>query len=163
MLHPVVLASIALLLANDHILKERWPGVVTGKLSDVAGLVFFPVLLFSLAEIGSIVLRRRSSSPSVLVGCILATAAAFASAELVPSLERVLEATWGALASPRDAISGSPSPVAMVADPSDLVALPALWVAWLVAARRRFSSESARMWPWTTSRTTTRPASSSSG
>lgn len=163
MLHPVVVASIAILLANDHVLKQRWPGVVTGKLSDVAGLAFFPVLFFSLAEIGSILLRRRPPSPSVLVGCILATAVAFASAEVVPSFDRLLEATWGALASPRDAISGSPSRVTMVADPSDLVALPALWVAWLVAARRRFPSESARMWPWTTSRTTTRPASSSSG
>jgi hypothetical protein len=143
MLHPIVVASVALLLANDHVFKLRWPSVVTGKLSDVAGLVFFPVLLFSLAEMWSAVLRRRAPSPSILVGCIFVSGIVFASAEVAPSFERVLEATWGALASPRDAISGSSSPVAMVADPSDLVALPALWVAWRVAARRRLPSESA--------------------
>lgn len=143
MLHPVVVASVVLLLANDHVFKLRWPSVVTGKLSDVAGLAFFPVLLFSFAEMWSAVLRRRAPSPSILVGCIFVTGIVFASAEVAPSFERVLEAMWGALASPREAISGSSSPVTMVADPSDLVALPALWVAWRVAARRRLPSESA--------------------
>jgi len=95
-----------------------------------------------LAEMCSAVLRRRAPSRSILVGCIFVTGIVFASAEVAPSFERVLEAMWGALASPRDAISGSSSPVTMVADPSDLVAMPALWVAWRVAARRRLPSDS---------------------
>ena len=36
---PVFFGSIALLLLNDHVLKAAWPGLVTGKLSDVAGVV----------------------------------------------------------------------------------------------------------------------------
>ncbi|WP_345393526.1 hypothetical protein [Nonomuraea salmonea] len=30
------------LLVNDHLLKAAFPGVVTGKLSDVAGLLVAP-------------------------------------------------------------------------------------------------------------------------
>ena len=30
---------------NDHVLKHACPGVVTGKLSDFAGLFFFPLFL----------------------------------------------------------------------------------------------------------------------
>src|SRR5919106_2448782 len=94
MLHPVVVASVVLLLANDHVFKLRWPSVVTGKVSDVAGLVFFPVLLFSFAELCSAVLHRRAPSPAILVGCIFVTGIAFASAEVAPNFERVLEAIW---------------------------------------------------------------------
>ncbi|WP_156325293.1 hypothetical protein [Nonomuraea sp. SBT364] len=38
-----VVAALVLLL-NDHLLKHAWPGPVTGKLSDVAGLVVAPPL-----------------------------------------------------------------------------------------------------------------------
>ena len=34
-----------LLALNDHVLKQAWPGWVTGKLSDVAGLVVAPAVL----------------------------------------------------------------------------------------------------------------------
>ncbi len=37
--------SVAVLLANDHVLKAAWPGLVTGKLSDVAGVSMVAVLL----------------------------------------------------------------------------------------------------------------------
>ena len=50
-LHPVVLTALAIWLLNDHVLKARWPGAVTGKLSDVAGLVAFPVLLAAGIEV----------------------------------------------------------------------------------------------------------------
>jgi hypothetical protein len=37
--HPVFTGSVALLAVNDHVLKARWPGLITGKLSDIAGVV----------------------------------------------------------------------------------------------------------------------------
>lgn len=40
--HPVTVAGVLVLLINDHLLKHTWPGFVTGKLSDVAGLVVAP-------------------------------------------------------------------------------------------------------------------------
>ena len=35
---PGFILGVGALLANDHILKSAFPGVITGKLSDVAGL-----------------------------------------------------------------------------------------------------------------------------
>lgn len=42
---PWFLVAIAVLVVNDHILKSAWPGAVTGKVSDFAGLVVVAVLL----------------------------------------------------------------------------------------------------------------------
>ena len=43
--HPVTWLSIALLVVNDHILKVVYPSWITGKLSDFAGLFFFPFIV----------------------------------------------------------------------------------------------------------------------
>ncbi len=48
LLHPVFLASLLLLLLNDHWWKYDYPSWFTGKLSDVAGLVVLPVFLRAL-------------------------------------------------------------------------------------------------------------------
>ena len=51
--HPLSVAALVLLALNDHVLKQAWPGFVTGKLSDVAGLVVAPlVLAVPLAALG---------------------------------------------------------------------------------------------------------------
>lgn len=42
LVHPVTVFATALLIVNDHLLKAAYPGWVTGKLSDVAGLVMAP-------------------------------------------------------------------------------------------------------------------------
>lgn len=42
------MAALAVLLVNDHVLKGRYPGIVTGKLSDVAGLFLVGALLYAL-------------------------------------------------------------------------------------------------------------------
>jgi hypothetical protein len=47
-LHPLPLASVALLAANDHYLKFKFPGFITGKLSDFSGVFFFPLFLCAL-------------------------------------------------------------------------------------------------------------------
>ncbi len=36
--------SVLALAVNDHVLKPAWPGLVTGKLSDVAGVVMVAIL-----------------------------------------------------------------------------------------------------------------------
>jgi hypothetical protein len=41
--HPVFTGSVALLAINDHVLKARWPGLITGKLSDIAGVIMFAI------------------------------------------------------------------------------------------------------------------------
>ncbi len=47
--HPIFLGSLALLAVNDAVLKQAWPGLVTGKASDVAGLLLVGWLLYRSA------------------------------------------------------------------------------------------------------------------
>ena len=50
--HPLPIAAVLVLTLNDHVLKGSGllPGWLTGKLSDFAGLFFFPLLLAALAR-----------------------------------------------------------------------------------------------------------------
>ena len=51
LLHPVVAAAVVVLLLNDHLFKAAAPGLATGKASDFAGLLFFPLLLVAAWEV----------------------------------------------------------------------------------------------------------------
>ena len=66
-LHPLWLASLALLVLNDHVLKGAGllPGVITGKLSDVTGMLVAPVVLACLLRVRS---RRGLALAHVAVG-----------------------------------------------------------------------------------------------
>jgi hypothetical protein len=79
LLDPVVVASVTLLVVNDHLLKQAARGtawsLVTGKLSDVAGMVFFPVLLVAAVELVQ-AWRGRFSSPSPRVASVVAVVVA---------------------------------------------------------------------------------------
>ena len=48
--HPFVLAALVLTALNDHYFKYKYPGLVTGKISDFTGLFFFPLLLNAFFE-----------------------------------------------------------------------------------------------------------------
>src|SRR3990170_5839611 len=64
--HPLTLACIGLLLVNDHFLKRLYPSTLTGKLSDFAGLFFFPFLLTALLGLaGSAVSRLPARSSGI--------------------------------------------------------------------------------------------------
>ena len=59
--------ALAVLALNDHVLKQAWPGLVTGKLSDAAGLVVAPPLVALLLALltkalGLLLFRRRRAS-----------------------------------------------------------------------------------------------------
>lgn len=41
---PWFFAAVATLAINDHVLKAAWPGLVTGKVSDFAGVVVVATL-----------------------------------------------------------------------------------------------------------------------
>lgn len=118
---PVGVLSLVVLILNDHILKEAWPGLVTGKLSDVAGLVVAPLLLaVGLALVG---LRRPAE------WACAATALGFALVKSLPAAAVQVSSWWS--------VSGFPT--AMRPDPWDLLTLPAVGVALAVhrhAARR---------------------------
>lgn len=128
--HPVSLAAIGLLIVNDHILKEVWPGFATGKLSDLAGLVFFPLLLVAIHQLVT------GRAPVWLgIGAVVATGMCFALIQVWGPAAGFYRDGLGYLQLPfRFLMSGSASvgPVQHVADPSDLMVLPALAVSWRI-------------------------------
>ncbi|MCB0961787.1 MAG: hypothetical protein KDA98_00515 [Acidimicrobiales bacterium] len=77
---PVFLVATAVLLLNDHVFKERFGGVVTGKLSDIAGVVVVGV-------VAAVVLDARR-------GMVL-TAVAFSALKVVPGVAEAVAPVLG--------------------------------------------------------------------
>lgn len=124
-MHPVTLAAILLLVVNDWLLKPRWPGAVTGKLSDISGLAFAPVVLSAAIGLVLYVAAKLGAriDPSLtrrrLVACTAATATAFAAIKLVPAAGDALAKVIGHGAR-------------FVPDRTDLLCLPAILIAlWI--------------------------------
>ena len=132
-------------MVNDHVLKRAWPGFVTGKLSDVAGLCFFPLFLVALTQLGK---RLRgqpvTSSRKEVAIAVFATGAVFAAIQISAAAGTVYRFGLGALQWPLAAATellqtqSLPAlrPVALTPDVTDLLALPALWLPWRIATRR---------------------------
>jgi hypothetical protein len=146
LLNPAALGAIALLLLNDHRWKLDHPGVVTGKLSDIAGLVFFPLLLQAAWELARAASRRPfHPSRRLLVGAVVATGLVFTLVKTLPFAGTCYRWGLAALQWPfRALLAADPPPlhpVALVQDATDLLALPALAVAlaigWPRATGRR--------------------------
>jgi tetratricopeptide (TPR) repeat protein len=115
LLTPIYLGTVAILVVNDHVLKQAFPGVVTGKLSDFAGLFAFAVFF-------SVAIRRHV--PAIHV----AIAVAFA-AWKSPLSDPAIEA-WNAT---------MPFRIARAVDYSDLLGLSVLPLS-LAYLRRRWWS-----------------------
>jgi len=132
--HPLPLGALALLAINDHLLKGSGllPGWLTGKLSDLAGLFFFPLLLTAICDVvlfGWNVIARRTLFDASLRRWKLAAAASltgalFVAIKLSPAVaDRYL---W--LVDHIDLIDLL-RPGRIAQDPTDLIALPVLAVA----------------------------------
>ena len=105
---PFTAGAVAVLALNDHVLKQAWPGLVTGKLSDAAGLVVAPPLVALL-----LALTRVRWSP------LLVTGVGFAVVKTLPLAADAASAALGWVAGPSY----------VRADPTDLLTLPALVLA----------------------------------
>jgi hypothetical protein len=120
-LHPIALAAVLVLVINDWLLKPRWHDWVTGKLSDVAGLAFAPVVLS--AVIGLALRLAGAKDPSLshrrLVACCVATAAGFAAVKLCAPVRDHLAQLIGHHAE-------------FYPDLSDLLTLPAVLVSYAI-------------------------------
>lgn len=145
LLHPAALVALAGLIVNDQILKAAWPGVVTGKLSDVAGLVVAPLVIQAAWEIGQWTAGRwQGPTRSVLAGAIVAVGLGFAAVQLWDLASDAYGWVLGAAQWPFRAVAavlmGIPAPgvaaVIATADAEDLLALPALAITWWVGRRR---------------------------
>jgi len=146
LLHPVALGAVALLILNDHVLKSAWPGAVTGKLSDVAGLVVAPLALQAGWELLTWA-RGRWVGPStrVLAVAIALVGVGFVAIQLWEPAVSAYRWGLGILQWPFQAVAAvvvhgdALPPLAAVSstpDAADLLALPSLGVAWWVGERR---------------------------
>jgi hypothetical protein len=133
------------LVVNDHALKGAGllPGVVTGKLSDFAGLFFFPLLLVTLLNLTARSLARFSdallplASPSrnqIITACI-ATGVFFSGVQLWEPIADFYSTALAHLQIWHDVPR-----VEVTQDPLDLIALPSLVVCyyWSLDGLRRF-------------------------
>ncbi len=124
--HPASLLAIALLLLNDHVLKAAIPSWMTGKLSDFAGLFFFPFLVAA----GLSLLLSRSNLTDKQIGLLsFAIVAAWFTALKTTAVANHLTAQIA------DALLGRPSVFAL--DATDLIALSALLPAWVLWKRSK--------------------------
>lgn len=108
LLHPVTLASLVVLVVNDHVLKWCWPGLITGKLSDIAGMILAPIVLGAFVELAT---RRRLPWT-----CTIAVGVAFALAKTWAPATHAYEVVFATIRFAQR--------VVLVRDPTDLVALP---------------------------------------
>jgi len=123
----VSLGAVLLLVVNDHLLKQAdvVPAAITGKLSDLAGLAFFPLLLTALVDLVLLGVARLGPPVDFTLGrrklaaAIAATGAVFTAVKLSPDAAHVAA----------DALTALGIRSHIVADPSDLLALPALAIA----------------------------------
>lgn len=121
--HPVTLAALVVLLLNDHLLKAAYPGPLTGKLSDVAGLVLAPPLVTTVV----LSLARRMPAGPAATGSMVAVGAIFTIIKAIPAAANAASAAWSIILGPS----------LVRADRTDLFALPALAIAWHVWTRAR--------------------------
>ncbi len=128
--HPATVLATVLLVLNDHVLKAAAPGFVTGKLSDIAGLVLAPALVAVALTTIRVPARIAGVLACGLVG------AGYSAVKASPVVAGYASAGWS--------LVNGPSTVA--ADGTDLLVLPALGLAWLVWRHARTRPPRDRLW-----------------
>jgi hypothetical protein len=123
----IFLGAVALLVVNDWLLKGAGvlPGWLTGKLSDLAGLVVAPVVLGALLTLARVPAAASRVLAATTVG--LAFAAMKLDTAFASSLDDVVNATTRAV--------GLPLAARTVPDPTDLLGLPLLVLGGWLAPR----------------------------
>ncbi len=108
-LHPWPLLAVMILALNDHILKTRFPGFITGKLSDFVGLFYFPIFLAAII----VLLTGQRFSRRLTLGMIVCADVLLISVKLSPVLAAFVDSIFGRYLFTTH----------LVADPTDLAAL----------------------------------------
>lgn len=128
---PVTVVGVVLLAVNDHVLKQAHPGLVTGKVSDVVGLLVAPPLLALLLALAGVPRARGTA--------LVATGTGFGLVKLWQPATDVANDAWR--------LTGDWA-TTILRDPTDLVALPSLLLAaWVSrhASRPRTVRSRARL------------------
>lgn len=120
------LMAVGLFALNNFVLKRAWPGLITGKLSDLLICFFLPLFVSALlARVSSLGAAARVAAGIALTAAILIAVKTSASAS------RVLDRDIALLLGPFG-VRTAPNRV----DVTDLWALPMLALAWLHARRK---------------------------
>ena len=125
LLAPLPLLALVALVANDWLLKPTGaPEWITGKLSDLAGVFVFPLVLTAAADLALYAVLRGRADFTLrrwkLAVAIAATALAFAATKLSQPVADLV-------ASVTAAVFGRGE---VMADRYDLIALPLLALTW---------------------------------
>jgi len=119
--HPASWAAILLLLLNDHVLKQFTPSWITGKLSDFAGLFFFPYLITAVASI--FLDRIRVSRRIIGLVTFGFVGIGFSLLKISPFVNQWFSQVASQVLA---------TPVHYALDPTDTLALLTLWPSWLL-------------------------------
>jgi hypothetical protein len=136
LLHPVLLVALAIWSLNDHLLKPTFAAWWTGKLSDVASLVAFPLLVVGASELVRGRWLGRLELPLVVFWC-LATGFVMATINTLPEAAWAYRHGLGFAQWLATGARGAPHAVQLTVDPTDLWTLPALAAPLGLAWRRR--------------------------
>jgi len=117
--HPLAVGAIILLLLNDHWLRWNYPSWWTGKIGDVAWLIFAPFLLTFML---SYLLPKNKLRYSVAIAFI-GVGLVFGLGNTVPIFHNFIVSTFQMVA------GWQPQ---MYLDPTDLLTLPALLIGWKI-------------------------------
>jgi hypothetical protein len=147
LIHPLVLAGLAVWIVNDHVLKSAYPSWWTGKLSDIASLAVFPLVPYAAADLW----RTRHGAPppavSTLVFWIVATGLVMVTIKTLDVAAETYRWGLGAAQWPLRALRAWSlvhiQPVRLTQDPTDIFALPALIVPWYVVRAQLGSTTAA--------------------
>ncbi len=84
LIHPVALVAMGVVIINDRWIKIHHPGLVSGKLSDFAGLIYFPLFVATLVEVCRWAFRskRWTVTPRFVGGVATVTGVVFTLAKV---------------------------------------------------------------------------------
>jgi len=123
------------MVINDLLLKPAWPGFVTGKLSDLAGMIYLPLLLMGLLELmRASVARPWPVGGRAMASCVVVTVVVFGLAKISPTAARAYGDLMGWVRWP---VVRPWRTVHVTHDLTDLITLPAAGLAYLDARRAR--------------------------
>jgi hypothetical protein len=116
--HPIPLFAVALMAINDHWLKYAFPGWLTGKLSDFAGIFYFPIFILAVVCVALQLAGVEKSNQRVLTTknlwlAVLSTDFLLVLIKLSAPAARWIEAVFAEIL----------FKIQLVQDPTDLIAL----------------------------------------
>jgi hypothetical protein len=117
--HPLTVLSIAVLLLNDHVLKTYHPSWLTGKLSDFAGLFFFPFIVTAGLSLIFESFKLKHQKIGQIAFCLVAIW--FVSLKTIVAFNSLTSQLASALIG---------LPINFILDPTDLIALVTMIPAW---------------------------------